>query len=88
NSACLLIGSKNCVVMLFAETLFNGFTKSKLADTNNGTEVLLSIDAESREEVDHMARKAADAGGIVYAQPGESQGWMYGCGFSDPDGHR
>ena len=74
--------------MLFKEAVFNGFTKNKAADTSQGTEVLISIDAESRDEVDEMAKKAATSGGTVFSQPAESQGWMYGCGFSDPDGHR
>ena len=26
--------------------------------------------------------------GTVFAEPGESNGFMYGCGFCDPDGHR
>ncbi len=34
-----------------------------------------------------MARKAIEAGG-GFGQPAEIQGWMYGCGFADPDGHR
>jgi predicted lactoylglutathione lyase len=38
--------------------------------------------------VDELAETAKAAGGTVYAEPGENQGWMYGCGFSDPDGHR
>lgn len=87
-SASLLVGEKNIVVMLFSEATFEKFTGNKIADTKQGTEVLFSIDAESREEVDEMAKKAAAAGGVVFAKPGESQGWMYGCGFADPDGHR
>jgi uncharacterized protein len=86
--ACITIGSKNVNVMLFKETTFSGFTKNKVVDTSQATEVLFSFDAETREEVDEMAKKAADAGGNVFSQPGESQGWMYGCAFADPDGHR
>ena len=86
-SACFLIGSKKVVMMLFTEEMFQGFTRSRIADTNMGTEVLFSIDAESREEVDELAKKATTAGGKVFAEPGENQGWMYGCGFADLDGH-
>jgi uncharacterized protein len=86
--ACITIGTKNINVMLFKEAAFIGFTKNKLADTSQATEVLFSIDAESREEVDEMAKKAADAGGTIFSKPAESQGWMYGCAFADPDGHR
>lgn len=87
-SAAMLIGTHNTVVMLFSEHLFRGFTQHPISDTGKGTEMMISIDAESREEVDELARKVTEAGGTVFAQPGESQGWMYGCGFCDPDGHR
>jgi uncharacterized protein len=88
NSASFLIGEKRIVLMLFDESSFRGFTQNAIADTRQASEVLFSLDAESRDEVDEMARKAEEAGGTVFAVPGENQGWMYGCGFSDPDGHR
>jgi predicted lactoylglutathione lyase len=86
--ACITIGTKQINVILVTEATFTRFTKSNTADTSQAAEVLFSIDAESRAEVDEMARKAADAGGNVFSKPGESQGWMYGCAFADPDGHR
>lgn len=85
-SASLVIG-KN-VIMLFEETSFKNFTKSEIADTAQANEILISIDAESREEVDELADKAVAAGGKLFGKPGEKDGWMYGCGFIDPDGHR
>ena len=88
HSACLTVGTKNIAVMLFEESVFKGFTQNNITDTKQSTEVLLSIDAESREEVDEMAKKAEAAGGIVFGKPGEKQGWLYGCGFTDLDGHR
>lgn len=59
-----------------------------MTDTKQSTEVLLSIDAESREEVDEMVKKAVKAGGIIFSEPQADQGWMYGAGFADLDGHR
>ena len=87
-SACLEVGDKPEVVMLFVDSTFKNFTRNEISDTNNGTEVLLSIDASSRQEVDEMADKVKVAGGMVFAQQEEIDGWMYGCGFKDPDGHR
>nr|WP_311288024.1 hypothetical protein [Paenibacillus sp. MER 78] len=49
---------------------------------------MFSIDAASPEEVDEMVRKAVNAGGTVYGEPGYKDGWMYGAGFADLDGHR
>jgi len=50
--------------------------------------VLLSFDAASKEEVDELAAKAIAAGGTSSHKPYEMQGYMYGCVFSDLDGHR
>lgn len=85
-SASLVVG-KN-VVMLFEESSFKNFTNNEIADTSKYNEILISIDAESKQEVDDFAEKAAAAGGTVYGKPGEKDGWMYGCGFADTDGHR
>lgn len=87
NSASLQIGQKNIVVMLFDEATFKGFTNSEIA-SGETAEVLMSIDAESKEEVDEMARKAVEAGGSSTHTPSEMKGWLYGCVFKDPDGHR
>lgn len=87
-SACMLIGAKDTIVMLFDEKVFQSFTLHNITDTELSSEILISIDAESRAEVDELARKAEEAGAKVFAKPGEKDGWMYGCGFSDPDGHR
>ncbi|TDH28939.1 extradiol dioxygenase [Segetibacter sp. 3557_3] len=87
-SASFLVGDKQVVVMLFTEDTFSSFTGNELVNTSEGSEVLFSLDAESRDEVEEMATKAEDAGGTVFGLPQERQGWMYGCGFADPDGHR
>ncbi|MRX66856.1 hypothetical protein SAMN06265349_102777 [Flavobacterium resistens] len=88
SSTCMVVGEGHFVVMLFEEMLFSSFSQNALTDTKSSSEVLISIDAESREEVDELAKKVTEAGGTVFAQPEESQGWMYGCGFADLDGHR
>ncbi len=88
NSACMLVGDQNFVVMLFEESLFGNFVQNTIADTQTHSEMLISIDAESRNEVEELAQKVEKAGGVLFAKPAENQGWMYGCGFSDLDGHR
>ena len=74
--------------MLFEEPMFKGFIQHPISNTQIGSEVLFSVDAESRAEVDEIARKVKEAGGNVFAPPDENGGWMYGCGFADLDGHR
>lgn len=87
HSACLLVGEKNSVVMLFEEIVFSSFIKSNITDANSGAEVLLSISLGSKEEVNKMAQNVKLAGGNVFSEPG-GEGWLYGMAFSDLDGHR
>jgi len=81
------IGEKKMSIMLVAEETFKNFARNPLSDAKAGTEILISFDAESREEVDETASKIFDAGGTIFSEPAEIQG-MYGFAFADLDGHR
>lgn len=85
-ATCMVIG-ENIFAMLLVEDRFKDFTKKPISDARNSTEVLLALDAESREAVDTMIKKAVKAGGSVYADP-QDHGWMYGHSFADLDGHQ
>lgn len=85
----LFVGNKNVVVNFFEEKLFQGFIGGQLiTNTSQSNEVLFSIGADSPADVDDIAHKAVAAGGQLYGKPGYKDGWMYGCGFTDLDGHR
>ncbi len=86
NGACLVLG-ENIFVMLLTEPFFKTFTKKQLCDATTHTEVLIAIDADSREYVDALVKKAVTAGGSIYAEPWD-HGWMYGHSFADLDGHQ
>lgn len=84
----LVIGDNKTLVFLVREDLFKTFINGNISDTNIGSEFLISIDAESKEEVDALAEKVIKAGGTIFSAPQEFQGWMYGFGFTDLDGHK
>lgn len=86
--ACVQAGENKSSVVIIAEDTFKDVAKNDLTDTRESTEILISFDAESREEVDETARKVFEAGGNIFSEPAEIQGWMYGFGFADLDGHR
>jgi predicted lactoylglutathione lyase len=88
NSACFLVGEKKLVLMLFVESTFGGFIDHAVAYCRNGTEVLFSVGMEDRARVDEFAGRVRAAGGTIFREPCESNGFMYGCGIIDPDGHR
>ncbi len=88
NSACMMVGKKQTVVMLFESDVFQSIVQNRVTNTLLTNEVLFSIDAQSKAEVDEMAVKARAAGGKSDHVPMDMEGYMYGCLFIDLDGHR
>ncbi|QIH37909.1 glyoxalase/bleomycin resistance/extradiol dioxygenase family protein [Flavobacterium sp. Sr18] len=86
HATCMIIG-ENIFAMLVTEQRFKDFTKKEICNAHKNTEVLIAIDAESREKVDEMVKTAVDAGGSIYMEP-QDHGWMYGHSFADLDRHQ
>ena len=85
-SASFYVSTNNTVMMLFQEESFSSMIRSRKVTYEN--EILFSISANSVVEVDQLALRVKASGGQLFSAPKEIQGWMYGCGFSDPDGHK
>ncbi|WP_031506164.1 VOC family protein [Streptomyces megasporus] len=85
NAGCLVI-DEGVYAMLLTEPFFASFTNKKVADASVGTEAILALSLDSREEVDRMADKALASGGSPANEPAD-QGFMYTRSFQDPDGH-
>lgn len=83
--ACMVVAD-DIYVMLLVESFFQTFTKKPVADASKTTEVLLCLSCASRAEVDDLVGKALTAGGTS-PNPPQDHGFMYGHGFTDPDGH-
>lgn len=84
----IYLGSNKVQVMMFGHQEFEQFTQSKVSNSTHSAELLISMEAANKAEVDELANKVKAAGGKVYAGPETWQGWMYGMGFQDLDGHR
>jgi len=85
-AGCMVI-SESIYAMLLTEQYFATFTRKNVADAKTATEVLIALDASSKEEVEQMIAKAKDAGATIYAEP-QDHGWMYLHSFADLDGHQ
>lgn len=85
NATCMIV-SDTIFVMLLREEFYKTFTKKALTDAKTSSEVIVSLSADSRAEVDEQLRKALDAGATTPNEPIEMEG-MYGRSFDDPDGH-
>jgi uncharacterized protein len=80
---------------VFAENslVIHFFTKAKLASAfgnalTAGTEVMFSLAAESEADVSEWLRRAKEAGGSIFREPGRDEDGYYYGGFADPDGHK
>lgn len=85
-AACMVI-TGNIFAMLLTEPFFQTFTAKKISDAKTSTEVLIALDAASREEVKDTVAKAVGLGGSLYAEA-QDHGWMYQHSFADLDGHQ
>ena len=85
-AACMTI-SDSIFVMLLTHDKFSQFTPRPIADAKAGSEVLLCLSADSREQVDTTVERAVSAGGTADPGPKQDYGVMYGRSVADPDGH-
>ncbi len=85
-AGCMVI-SENIFAMLLVESYFQTFTKKALCDAKKATEVLITIDAESKDAVRDLVKKAEKLGAVIYNEP-QDHGWMYQHSFADLDGHQ
>lgn len=81
-------GKVNLVICFFPPDHLKKFMGNIVADSHQSNEVLISVGANSKEEVDALAKTVTENGGTVFSDPSEIDGWMYNCAFMDPDGNR
>ena len=84
-ATCMVVSEHACV-MLLVSPFFATFTTKDVADAASGTEVILAVSAQSRDEVDSLVDRALALGGGVAKEPSD-EGYMYGRSFYDLDGH-
>jgi predicted lactoylglutathione lyase len=82
DAACLVV-NEQASVMLLQSDFFHGFHDTR---PHTGTETLICLSAESREDVDQLCARADEAGASDVRTRADAPG-MYGGSFRDPDGH-
>ncbi|AQY50963.1 hypothetical protein PWEIH_12860 [Listeria weihenstephanensis FSL R9-0317] len=85
NATCMIL-NENTFIMLLVNSFFQNFTKKSIADAKTITEAIITISADSREEVDQIVEKALAAGGTT-SNPKMDEGFMYSWSFQDINGH-
>ena len=84
--AAFMVITEGIFAMLMTEDFFRYFIDKPLAQAKEANEVIIALNCENREEVDHLIARAAAAGARI-PHPPEDHGFMYDQGFEDIDGH-
>jgi predicted lactoylglutathione lyase len=82
------VGEDNFIIHFFVKDTLEAASKGRLADLQHGNEIIFTLAAESKNDVDNWAKEVDGAGGKVVSQPEEFGKGYYGFVFSDPDGHK
>jgi uncharacterized protein len=81
-----VIISEHTQVMLLTESVFASYARRGVVDATAGTEMILVLGVETRDQVDELAGKAEAAGSSPVGTP-RDDGYRYQRGFTDLDGH-
>ena len=81
-------GDNNFVIHFFVEKQLKTALKGNLADLSQGNEIIFTLGAASRAEVDEWETKVKAAGGQLISNAEEFGEGYYGFVFADPDGHK
>ncbi|UWY27189.1 VOC family protein [Flavobacterium sp. TR2] len=81
------IAENNFIINFFTVERFKTALKGELVNAKNENEIIFSLSAESREEVDLWYDEVKKAGGTIFSEP-ENYQLGYTFGFADPDGHK
>ncbi|MEZ6121583.1 MAG: glyoxalase/bleomycin resistance/extradiol dioxygenase family protein [Planctomycetaceae bacterium] len=84
-AACLVISEHN-FVMLLTEAKWNQMIPRPISDTKLGSEAVICLSLETKEDVASIVANALAAGATRISDP-DDYGFMFQDGFQDLDGH-
>ena len=83
-----IVGENQFIIHFFLKAILQSNMKIAIADAHAAAEILFTLSAESKEQVDHWATDVTKAGGKILSAPETFGEGYYGFLFADPDGHR
>lgn len=81
-------GEHNFVMHFFLEDKLKANVEIEISDAHLANEIIFTLSAESRDEVNNWEAAVLNAGGEIVSKSKEFGKDYYGCVFADPDGHK
>jgi uncharacterized protein len=81
-------GEENFIIHFFLKDVLEPAMKGQIIDTKSGNEIIFTLSADSKEDVNSWEKEVRQAGGTIVSKPEEFGAGYYGFVFADPDGHK
>lgn len=81
-------GDENFIIHFFLKDVLEPAMKGPVTDSKAGNEIIFTLSADSKEEVNSWEKEIREAGGTIVSKPEEFGEGYYGFVFADPDGHK
>ena len=82
------VGENDFVIHFFLKDILRTSIKGEITDSQNANEVIFTLSAESKDQVDNWSKEVERAGGKIISKPEEFGKGYYGFVFADHDGHK
>jgi hypothetical protein len=89
-----LVGDDDFVIHFFEKERFKTSLEGEIADLTRGNEIMFTLSAESKDEVNKWVEQVKKVGGTIHFDPQKDhkdlydKNEFYTCVFSDLDGHK
>lgn len=81
-------GEDHFIIHFFLKNVLETNTGLQVIDAKIGNEIIFTLSADTKKEVDQWETTVRNAGGTIISQPKEFGDGYYGFVFADPDGHK
>ena len=82
------VSEDNFIIHFFLKEVLKTNTSLELVDPAKENEIIFTLSAEIKEDVDKWAKEVEPAGGKLISKPEAFGEGYYGFVFADPDGHK
>ncbi|EOR93865.1 Glyoxalase/bleomycin resistance protein/dioxygenase [Arcticibacter svalbardensis MN12-7] len=83
-----MVGQDDFVIHFFLTDKLKENVEIEISDAHIANEIIFTLSAETKDEVNNWAKEVLNAGGEIISKPKEFGEGYYGFVFADPDGHK
>lgn len=83
-----MFGDKDLIIHFFLKEVLKPAIKGEIIQPEQGNEIIFTLSADTKAEVDHWEKEVSEAGGTIVSRAEAFGPGYYGFVFADPDGHK